>query len=619
MLRGFELRYLASVAEGNDYPVALRTIPAIVRGMAARGARRRVSEVMLASSFADDARHVHRVAYLRAIGREPPSFDDQRAIAEAFAAHRDRGRESRAPLVLAASLLGVAGVVIVAVAAYGQLTRRTPPVVLPSTTASVPLPTVADPEPEAAAAHPLEPLMREAIPMWVVALDAQSAGRTRPPPDDVATRHAGVLTALADAHAAPEIVEATRAFLEAAEAYSEEGGPPSEDPITAHLVALDDALARAGAPFYVDALLLESRYERVYGERRRVLASTFRVRERRVFTSGERRITSLDLERLDTLSFERSLLGYTRPDVRYALVLTSRVESYLVTEAIPAMHAPEESVIARGYEDERDAGWVTPFEAAVHEVLREEAGHAAPVESVRALAAATARRRHAFEALGHELEQEGVRLVVPETYGFDLLELSGVLSMVEPETRREVREAQAGLDAPAVAATYRAIEEAELLSIARHEAQHRVDYEDDRIVAVPDALAAYTGRTESEDLVNRLAERSNAELSAYLSQVAREPTRARSHLVEISRFVMNREAWGMPESYAALVIFEVLAERLGLVHGPVVVSRRIQRAELAAIFLGARARSGEELAQAAREAWRGLYGVELPELVLSPE
>lgn len=612
MLGGFELRYLASVAEGNDFPAAMRTIPWPVRSMAASRARRRVSEVMLASSWADDARHVHRVAYLRLVDHEPPNHDDKAAIEKAFAAHRDRGRESRAPLALAGWCAVIVAVGVGSFAGYRHVTRRVPLPVLPSTTADVPLPSVA-PESDEVAVHPLEGVMREAIPEWVVALDAQSAGRPRAAPQDVAGRHAAVLTALADAHAEPEIVAAVRQFLEASEEFSERGAPDAEDPITPTLVAIDDALARAGAPFYVDAVVTES----VYQDRRRVLASSFRVRARRVFTSGERRITSLDLERLDELSFERSLLGYTRPDVRYALVLTARVERYLVSEAIPAMHAPEESVIARGYEDERDASWVTPFEAAVHEVLREEASRAAPEPAVAALAAAAARRRHAFEALAAALEDQGMRLQTPDTYALDLLELSGVLASVDGEIRREVREAQAALDQPAIAATYRAIEEAELLSIARHEAQHRVDYEDDRVVAVPELLAHYTGRTESEDRVNRLAERSNAELSAYLSQVAREPDRARSHLVEISRFVMNRELWGMAESYAALVIFEAIAAELGLTHGELVASRRIQRAEIAAIFLAARARTGEEVSRAARAAWRSLYGVELPPLALA--
>jgi len=612
VLGGFELRYLAAVAGGADFPVAARTIPSIVRGMAARRARRRVSEVMLASSHADDVRHVHRVAYLRAIDREPPNHDDKAAIERAFTEHRSEARERRAPLVLAGSALGIAAVIALGGVGYRLATRPAPRVVLPSTTADVPLPTAAAADQaEEAPAHPLDRVLREALPEWVIALDAESAGRPREAPRDVAGRHADVLTALAAAHASEDLATSFRTLLEVSERYSREDFPDGEAEITRALVAVDDALARAEAPYYVDGVVVQ-----IWSAtpRRRVLMSTFRVRDRHVFASGERRITALDLDRIDPLSFERTLLGYTRPDVRYGLVLAARVEDYLVTEALPAMHAAEESVIVRGYEDEPDASWVTPFETAVHEILREEASRLASPESVRALAAAVARRRRAFESFSTELEDQGMRLSSPGTYHYDLLAVSGALGSVDTNTRQEVREAQSALQAAGLEATYRAIESAELLSIARHEAQHRVDYEDDRLVAVPDALAAYTGRTESEDQVNRLAERSNAELSAYLSQVAREPERARSHLVQISRFVMNRDAWGMPESYAALVIFETLARELGISHGALVVARRIQRGELAAIFLAARGRSGAEIAGAASRSWSELYGVELPPL-----
>ena len=612
MLGGFELRYLAAVAEGKDYPVAARTIPRLVRGVAAGRARRRVSEVMLASSHADDAPHVHRVAYLRLVGHEPPNHDDKAAIERAFAEHRQPSRERRAPLVFAVSVLGIVGVTLGAFVGWRLYTRRPPPVVLPSSTLEVPMPTVvevltgADVE-----VHPIEPVIREAVPSWVVALDAESAGRPRAAPHDVRSAHAAVLTALAEAHADVEIVEAMRAFLIVAEEHSARPSRDGDERVTRALVALDDAFARHEVPFYLDAVLTESRLQ----DRRRVLASSFRVRGRRVFRSGERRITSLDLERVDTLNFERSLLGYTRPDVRYALVLTSRVENFLVGRVLPSIHSADESVIVRGYENEREIGWVTTFEAAAHDVLREEAGAIVPAPSIAALASATARRRHAFDAVAQELDEHGWRLRPIETYAYDPDLVRG-LELVVPATRRELSDAQAALDASSVLATYRAFEEAELFSIAQHEAQHRVDFEDDRIIAVPDALARYVGRTEFDDRVNHLAERSNAELSAYLSQIARDPARARSHVVQVSTFVMARDAWGMPETYAAVVIFEQLARELGIEPGEIIRSPNVVRAEIARLFLAIRAHSGQEVADASRRAWQGLYGVELPPLDL---
>lgn len=615
MIAGFELRYLAAVAEGQTFVAAQRTVPWVVRASASRRARALVSRVMLDSSHADDAQHVHRVAYLRRVGHEPANHDDREAVATAFAEHRAPQREARAPWVLAAWVLALTGVAVGALVGWRLYTRRPPPMVLASGGVDVPTPSVvefltgADVE-----VHPLERAIREALPRWVVALDARSLGRAQAN-EAVAATHAAVLAALTDAGAAPDVVEAMRAFLIAAEEHSARPSGDGDERVTRALVAFDDALARHGVPFYVDAVLTERRADAGGEARRRVLASSFRVRGRRVFRSGARRITSLDLERVDGLSFERTLLGYTRPDVRYALVLTSRVEGFLVGHVLPSIHAADEASFVTGYEHERDTAWVGLFELAAHDVLREEAATVVALEDLSRLAAACTRRRYALEVVTRELERHDWRMRAVETYAFDPSLVRG-LDILTPAVRRELLDAQAQLDAPAMLAVYRAYEEAELFSIAQHEAQHRVDYEDDRLVAVPDALADYTGRTEFEDRVNHGAERSNAELSAYLSQIARDPQRARSHVVHVSRFLMARELWGTPESYAALVIFEQLARELGLEPGPLVRSPSIVRAEVTRLFLDLRTRSSAEVAAAATRVWERLYGVPLPELEL---
>ena len=114
--------------------------------------------------------------------------------------------------------------------------------------------------------------------------------------------------------------------------------------------------------------------------------------------------------------------------------------------------------------------------------------------------------------------------------------------------------------------------------------------------------------------MNQRAERANAELSAHLSQIAREPNLAFTNLLQVAVFAMNRRTWGNPYSYAAIVIHEALAQQFGITHAPLIQGRRIQRGELANIYLALRTHSGEELSQAAQRAWRALYGVDLPPL-----
>jgi hypothetical protein len=454
---------------------------------------------------------------------------------------------------------------------------------------------------------PVREIFASRLPDWVVALDADVAGSPHAAPRDIATTHAAVLSAV-DA-SAPALHDSFASFLDHAERFSRREGAVDDLALTSALVALDDACVQAEVPYYVDALLLTR------GDRYRVLASSFHVDRRRQFASGERHVTALDLDRIDTLSFEQSLLGYTRPEVRYALVLVARIEDFLITRALPSIHSIDESVIVRGYEDESDVSWVTPFEEWVHEDLGREASTVVTERALIDLAAGVVRRRIAIDAMSHALSRTGVRIVVPHTLAYDTNPIAGYAHAAGPAVLGEVRNAQRALDAPEMVATYDALEAAHLRSIARHEAQHRIDYEDDRIALhVPDALAAYTGRTESEDQVNHLAERSNAELSAYLSQVAREPERALTNLVHVVSFAMSRDEWGRPESYAALVIFESLAHELGIGHGEFVQGRRVTRSEIAHVYGSIRGHTGEAIATAATHAWATLYGAELPPL-----
>jgi len=461
------------------------------------------------------------------------------------------------------------------------------------------------------APDPVREIFATRLPDWVVALDADVAGAPHAAPRDVASTHAAVLGAV-DA-ALPALHEAFASFLADAETFSEGGAEVDDLALTNRLTLLNAALADAHVDYYVDALLLGR------GARLRVLASTYAVQRRRRFTSGERIVNGLDLDRIDTLSFEQTLLGYTRPEVRYALVLVRRVEDFLIERSLPSIHSVDESVIVRGYEDEPDAGWVTDFETWVHEDLSREASQIVTQRALLDLSAAVARRRVAVDAMTHALLSSGIRVRSPRTLTWDTDSLAPYAHTAGPAVIGEVRAAQRALDAPESIATYRALEAAHLASIARHEAQHRIDYEDDRIVLhVPAALAVYTGRTESEDRVNDMAERSNAELSAYLSQVAREPDRVLTNLVHVVSFPMSRHDWNRPETYAALVIFETLAQELGISHGDFLVDRRIVRAQIARVYGSIRGHTGTAVAEAAQRGWASLYGVPLPSLDETP-
>ena len=607
MIRGFSLRYLARLAEGASIPEAKKALPFYASALALSSAKKYAVAAGFSTDRADDTLHVHRLAYLLALGQEASNPNDLEAVQAAYAKHRNVAKEARAPLVFGLSSIALIAAMGGSFAAYrfaiGYPLAPPAPVLADGSTLTPP------PAAPLEEAHPLTPLFTEALPQWVIALDAESSSRPREAPLDVDGTHATVLAMLADQ---PTLLAPATRFLDQAEGFVRTHAQATsfaedESAVTESLVLLNDAIGAAELPFYVDSYLVQ------VGDRRRALASTYRITARRRFRSGEREITSLDLTRLDTLSFEQALLGYTRPDVRYALVLTAQMEEQLVQQVLPSMHSADESVMVVGYEDERDTSWLTPYEIAAHEDLRREHGAILSTEAIGEVAAAVARRRHAYDAL--EGEVQGVFVLQPiPTYAYDLAALQGVLLRAEPRTRQELRDAQSAMLSPTLTASFQTLRQTALHSVALHECQHRIDYEDDRIANVPDMLAAYVGRTDSETRVNRRAERTNAELSAHLSQIAREPQLAFTNLLQVAVFAMNRRTWGNPYSYAAIVIHEALAQQFGIAHAPLIQDRRIQRGELANIYLALRTHTGAELSQAAQRAWHALYGVDLPPL-----
>jgi hypothetical protein len=205
---------------------------------------------------------------------------------------------------------------------------------------------------------------------------------------------------------------------------------------------------------------------------------------------------------------------------------------------------------------------------------------------------------------------ENVELREPWRYDYDVSRLS-FRGDVDRAGLRELRRAEADLHQEDVLRAWALLVEARATSVAEHEVQHRLDYEDDRLIDVPEVLSRYTGETEALDGANRRAERANAELSAYLSQIAQRPDLAWTSLVHVASFMMNRHSWGMPEAYMAVALFEALADDAGIAHPPLIADRRIDRGAAAHIYAELH---DEELSPLAARAWQRLYAAQLPHI-----
>ncbi len=612
MLRGYILRYLAQVATGTSVKEGLSKIPALLRPFVKRAADKRVIAAGFGTSRAEDVAHLHRLAYL-AIVRVPVADDDDiESVREAFVAARRPRVEAGALMRLVAGLSAIFAVLVGAGALWLWAN-------LPDADASAPGQPPADAgadldellgmdEPEEPA-HPLDDVFGSKLPDLVVALDRRSAGNERPAPEDVATERGELLEALREE--APALVQPMDDLVSEALAYVDREEGHDDATWLNQLVLFHDALREADVPYFVDATL------RRYGTgRQQVLLSTWNVLERRTFVVGDEEVMALDITRRDNLNFERSLLGYTRPEVRYALVVVDRIERFLIEDVLPTVNSARDSVIVRDYADETGTEWVTPFEDQAHEDLRHEAERVVSAEMGNAraldrLADAVVRRRNAVAIVSGSLANVSLR--EPWRYDYDVSDLE-FRGDVDRAGLRELRQAEADLHQPDVLTAWRLLLEERARSVAEHEVQHRLDYEADRLIAVPEVLSQYTGETEALDGANRRAERANAELSAYLSQIAQRPDLAWTSLVHVASFLMNRYNWGMPEAVAAVALFEALADEAGIAHGPLIAGRRIDRGEAARIYAELHASGSEELSALAGRTWQRLYGAPLPEI-----
>jgi hypothetical protein len=111
-----------------------------------------------------------------------------------------------------------------------------------------------------------------------------------------------------------------------------------------------------------------------------------------------------------------------------------------------------------------------------------------------------------------------------------------------------------------------------------------------------------------------LARRALAELSAYLSELARGPDVVQLNLALFASHLLNRERWGSPECYAALVVFDGLARSMSIPTDPLVRGRYVARDQVARVYKQLRSTPSEELSRAAGKLWEELFDRPLPQL-----
>jgi len=145
-------------------------------------------------------------------------------------------------------------------------------------------------------------------------------------------------------------------------------------------------------------------------------------------------------------------------------------------------------------------------------------------------------------------------------------------------------------------------------TVRRHEARHGFDNDRKQQLRYPTALHAYVGDPLAPTAA--FVARARAELSAYTSQIASDPSVPQLALWNLANMAFRKDHWGTAESYVAVVVVEGLARQLGVRAGagPVIHDGHIDRNRLATLAIPLAHMSDDDLRAAARRLWNDFYG-----------
>lgn len=368
--------------------------------------------------------------------------------------------------------------------------------------------------------------------------------------------------------------------------------------------AVSDQLVAAGIGYYLEGDVLHAGggvYPVIYAHQ---------VEEVVFVTAGDRPRRVLSLRRLDRLNIVKTLLGMQSPELGDPVLLLDQIDEHVVTKILPVLAPGASFPFSDKVYLATDAGkaLAQTAGAAVREEMMRALG--ADAQAAGRVAALLAERIEIVEGWRDELHRHGLRmsrtdeLFLPEGL---VAQLQGHVPASQRERVLAIEEEIAQLEGARIVSRCHGLVAA---TIRRHEAQHGLDDERDEMLRYPAPLEALLGAATTTDGVpRRSVERARHELSAYTSQLANDPITPQFSLWNVAQFAFSEMSWGTPESYAAVLLVEGVAKRLGFAtSGPVVHDRRIDRTRLAELAVPLAAVPPAKLQDAARGAWLDLFG-----------
>lgn len=608
----------AGIAVGDDDAArgALRTIDPVLRRPAKKRLERALIDAALATNElggavdVEAARHVQRVAALDVAKALPADLSDRARVAEAYAA-LPRPRRGGAPIVTIALGL-VLGALSIGVWLYvlhlpGPAKRAyarelPPPAAGAFKEGGTPL------EDKALAELLVGPLTKLVIESD---RDRQSGGMDR----DRKAHSIALISAPEIQKHGPALVKAWADMLGMLDKWVSVPVSSQEFKDIVHefrnkVRRVSELLAAAGVGYYLegDAYL--------QGDAAHALVYSYRVEEVVFVKAGGEPRRVLSLRRIDHLNISHALLGMQSQDLGDPVLLLDKIEDHVASHVLPVLAPGAAWELA---DDEYQAGAGKPLALAAGEAVRTEllASLGADGAAAQKIAALLATRAEIVKGWREILDAKGWvmsrtdSLFLPEKL---LEQLDGVVPGAERRHVAEIEEQLAQLEAPRIASR---VHQLLALTVRRHEAQHGLDDDRAQPLRYPAALEENLGdELDRDGEPRRRVESGKAELSAYVSQLANDPTTAHLSLWNVARFAFDDDQVGSSESYAGVIIVEGLARHLGIASpGPVIHDHRIDRERLTALAAPMVKASGDQLRAAARALWTDLYAEDLVPIV----
>jgi hypothetical protein len=590
VVRRHVLAALATGITAGDEDAARTAIAStewILRGTARRRLSRALIDAALAANEFDPTdpeatRHVQRVAALEISGITPADLGDRERVATAYR-RLPAVRMPRIPVLTVTAAIVVLAMTALFTFTVAHAVWGDRPHIPAATGAYV---TGGVPRSDAA----IEKLLADELPDLIIAIDDKRSGGSMAPTD--ARMPIALIPHPLIAAAWADMVDALFGWLGAprhGRAYRD-----ASRTLRAKVRAVSDRFAAEGLAYYLQGDVIGD------SARDHAAITAYKVEQVAfVVADGEPRRV-LGIRRLDKLNLHRTMLGMQSDDLGDPVLLLDQIDHHVTTRFLPALADSAAYPLGDEWQNSR-AGRRLAMAAGTAIRREARAAFGADADTAAHVGALLDERVRYTDRWRDDLDHRQIWMTSTDGLFVPPGLLDRLPGYVPPSDIDRVRAIDDELEQVGARRIAARAHDLVAATVRRHEAQHGVDADRSSPLRYPDELSRRVA-TIDEGFVFR----ARAELTAYLSQIANDPTTPQLALWNLARHAFHKDA--TPESYAAVVVVEGLARHLGVApRAPVVHDDHIDLAILAELGEPIAAVSDAELRAAAVALWSELY------------